>query len=224
MRAGGWYSNWNVNPHFGILHNDIPTEMCSMNPHSGESGVKILWCTFGAIHQAFFETNHSFGFCLFQQVFLYDRFLHFRYILQTRSGGKSESLKSLNIDILHLRVTLKIKTFKNRIFIFDLRMTSFISHSQVLFVAWNKSLWFARMHIALLFFPEMEKNLQFNLKLSSELNYNGGVWPWLAPPNQSRVKGEWGGEWGGAQCLRNDGYKHNFVSDPLSEYKRLQLG
>ena len=31
-------------------------------------------------------------------------------------------------------------------------------------------------------------------------------------------------EGGGAQCLRNDGYQHNFVSDPLSEYKRLQLG
>ena len=34
-------------------------------------------------------------------------------------------------------------------------------------------------------------------------------------------KGQTGG---GAQCLRNDGYKHNFVSDPISEYNRLQLG
>ena len=178
--AQQWYSNWNVfnEPAFWWKWRQ------NSLMHIRRDSPGFFW-------------NQSFIWILpLSTGFSYDRFLHFRYILQTRSGGKSESLKSLNIDILHLRVTLKIKTFKNRIFIFDLRMTSFISHSQVLFVAWNTSLWFARMHIALLFFPEMEKNLQFNLKLSSGLNYNGGVWPWLAPPNQSRVKGEWGGEWG----------------------------
>ena len=44
---------------------DIAAEMCSMNPHSGESGVKILWCTFRRDSPSFFfETNHSFDCCL----------------------------------------------------------------------------------------------------------------------------------------------------------------
>ena len=33
---------------------DIAAEMCSMNPHSGERGVKILWCTFRRDSPSFF--------------------------------------------------------------------------------------------------------------------------------------------------------------------------